>query len=53
MQSYFLSLLLDHLASKFELFLAQWYFEYQRFSPIEADLEMLYPIEAPHYPRAT
>jgi hypothetical protein len=49
MQSYF-SLLLSHqLASKFELFLAQWFLE--EIFPIEADVEMFYPIVAPHNPQ--
>jgi hypothetical protein len=52
MQSYFSLLPLDHLASKFELFffLAQWFLEDSKIFPIEADVEMFYPIVAPHNP---
>jgi hypothetical protein len=52
MQRYFSLLPLDHLASKFELFLDLWVFEkISKIFPIEADVEMFYPIVAPYNPR--
>jgi hypothetical protein len=47
MQSYFSLLPLDHLAT---FFLAQWSLEDSKIFPIEADVEMFYPIVAPHNP---
>jgi hypothetical protein len=52
MQSYFSLLPLDHLASKFERFwLSGILMRYSKIFPIEADVNMLYPIVAPHNPR--
>jgi hypothetical protein len=51
MQHYFSLLPLDHLASKFELVWLCWFFK--RFSnifPIEADVDMVYPIVTPYNP---
>jgi hypothetical protein len=49
MQSYFSLLPLDHLACKFELFwLSGILMRFSKIFPIEADLEMFYPIVAPH-----
>jgi hypothetical protein len=49
MQRYFSLLPLDHLASTFELFLALWVFE--KIFPLEADVEMFYPIVVSYNPR--
>jgi hypothetical protein len=49
MQSYFSLLPLDHLASKFELF---WLIgilkRFLKIFPTEADVDMFYPLVAPH-----
>jgi hypothetical protein len=51
MQSYFL-LPLDHLASKFELFLLSGILmTFSKIFPIEADVDMFYFIVAPHFPQ--
>jgi hypothetical protein len=49
MQSYFSILPLNHLASKFELFwLSGILMRFSKDFPIEADVDMFYPIVAPH-----
>jgi hypothetical protein len=51
MQSYFSLLPLDHLASKFELFwLSGILMRFSKILPIEADVDMFYPIVAPYTP---
>jgi hypothetical protein len=45
---------LDHLASKFELFrLSGFLKRFSKTFPIETDVEMFYPIVAPHNPAGT
>ena len=52
MQRYFSLLPLDHLASKFEFFMALWVFEkISKIFPIEADVEMFTLLWAPYNPR--
>jgi hypothetical protein len=49
MQNYFPLLPLDHLARKFELFwLCGFLKRFSKSFPIEADVEIFYPIVAPH-----
>jgi hypothetical protein len=52
MQRYFSLLPLDHLASKFEPFfwLCGFLKRFSKIFPIEADVEMFYPIVAPYNP---
>jgi hypothetical protein len=50
MQRYFSLLPLDHLASKFEFLFFGSVGSWKDF-PIEADVEMFYPIVAPYNPR--
>jgi hypothetical protein len=52
MQSYFSLLPLDHIASKFELFwLSGILMRFSKIFPAEADVDMFYPIVAPHNPQ--
>jgi hypothetical protein len=53
MQRYFSILPLDYIASKFELFflLCGFLKRFSKIFPIEADVEMFYPIVAPYNPR--
>jgi hypothetical protein len=52
MQNYFSLLPLDHLAGKFELFGSVVSSrDFERFSRIKVDVDMFYPIVAPHDPR--
>ena len=51
MQSYSSLLPLDHIVSKFEVYwLSGFLKRFSKSFPIEADLEMLYPIVASHNP---
>jgi hypothetical protein len=52
MQSYFSLFPLDHIASKFELFwLSGILMRFSKIFPIETDVDILYPIVAPHNPQ--
>jgi hypothetical protein len=51
MQSYFSLLPLDQIEVNFNFFLVQWFLKrFSKIFPIEADVEMFYPIVVPHNP---